>query len=113
VLRSNRRTTPFDSAEADELADDSDGTDLDEQLLRLERQQVLREAFAELPPRCQRLLAMLVADPPVPYHEIAEQLAMPVGSIGPTRARCLDKLRERPVLVAFLTGGPPAGAEGR
>jgi DNA-directed RNA polymerase specialized sigma24 family protein len=36
---------------------------------------------------------MLMADPPVSYAEISDQLGVPVGSIGPTRGRCLDRLR--------------------
>ena len=43
--------------------------------------------------RCQRLLRILMADPPPSYQDVAETLTMPVGSIGPTRARCLDRLR--------------------
>jgi RNA polymerase sigma factor (sigma-70 family) len=102
VLRASRYTTPYDALSAAELADEADGTQVDEELLRLERHQVLREAFAQLEPRCQALLRMLVADPPLPYAEIAGRLDMPVGSIGPTRARCLGKLRECPAMAAFL-----------
>jgi hypothetical protein len=36
---------------------------------------------------------MLMADPPVPYAEISDELGLPVGSIGPTRGRCLARLR--------------------
>jgi hypothetical protein len=39
------------------------------------------------------LLEMLMADPPVPYTEISHELGLPVGSIGPTRGRCLARLR--------------------
>ncbi|QLQ36685.1 RNA polymerase sigma factor [Micromonospora robiginosa] len=74
----------------------------DEELLRAERRQALREAFAHLPPRCQKLLALLTADPPVSYREIAERLNVPVGSIGPTQARCLRRLRDCPTLAPFL-----------
>jgi DNA-directed RNA polymerase specialized sigma24 family protein len=49
--------------------------------------------MAELPPRCQRLLAMLIHDPPYSYAEISAKLGIPVGSIGPQRTRCLDRLR--------------------
>ncbi|MDG4819308.1 MULTISPECIES: sigma-70 family RNA polymerase sigma factor [unclassified Micromonospora] len=74
----------------------------DEELLRAERRQALREGFAQLPPRCQDLLALLTADPPASYREIGERLGMPVGSIGPTQARCLRKLRACPALAPFL-----------
>ena len=46
-----------------------------------------------LPRRWQRLLEMLMADPPASYAEISDQLGLPVGSIGPTRGRCLARLR--------------------
>jgi DNA-directed RNA polymerase specialized sigma24 family protein len=39
------------------------------------------------------MLEMLMADPPVPYTEISDQLGLPIGSIGPTRRRCLSQLR--------------------
>ncbi len=54
----------------------------------------LRQAVESLPPRCRQLIAMLYLQGDVPYLEVAERLRMPVGSIGPTRARCLEKLRK-------------------
>jgi RNA polymerase sigma factor (sigma-70 family) len=54
---------------------------------------VLWSAFDQLNDRCRLLLRMLLADPPPPYLEVSAALGMPVGSIGPTRARCLDRLR--------------------
>jgi RNA polymerase sigma factor (sigma-70 family) len=57
-----------------------------------DRDRRLWRAFAELPQRCRRLLRMLVVSRP-PYAEVAAVLDMPIGSIGPTRARCLDRLR--------------------
>ena len=54
-----------------------------------------------LPPSGQRLIALLLEDPPVPYAEISARLGVPVGSIGPTRRRCLDKLRQHPAIAAF------------
>ncbi len=74
----------------------------DHELLLAERNAVLREAFTRLPPGCQRLLALLMADPPVPYTEISRKLGMPVGSIGPSRRRCLDRLRRDPAVAALL-----------
>jgi RNA polymerase sigma factor (sigma-70 family) len=74
-------------------------------LLIAERHAALREAFADLPPSCQRLIVMLTADPPLPYAEISARLGIPVGSIGPTRARCLDRLRRHPAIVALIDAG--------
>ena len=53
----------------------------------------LRRAVATLPPRQRRLLDLLVASPPVSYEQISAGLGMPLGSIGPTRARALARLR--------------------
>ena len=64
-----------------------------QRLLADERAQVVREAMSRLPRRWQRLLEMLMADPPASYAEISDQLGLPVGSIGPTRGRCLARLR--------------------
>ena len=72
------------------------------ELLRAERHTALREAFNQLPHDSQRLIAMLIQDPPVPYAEIGEKLGIPVGSIGPSRGRCLDKLRRHPALAALI-----------
>ena len=65
----------------------------DAHALASERDEVLWKAFAALPPRCQRLLRVLIADPVLSYQEVAASLQMPIGSIGPTRARCLSQLR--------------------
>lgn len=54
---------------------------------------VLRRSLARISVRCQALLRMLAAGPRPEYAEVSEALEMPVGSIGPTRARCLEKLR--------------------
>jgi RNA polymerase sigma factor (sigma-70 family) len=66
---------------------------IDDRLLADERADAVREALARLPWRHQRLLNLLMADPPASYAEISDQLGRPVGSIGPTRGRCLERLR--------------------
>lgn len=53
----------------------------------------VRRAFRRLPVNCQHLLHLLLVDPPPTYAEIGGALGMPIGSIGPTRARCLNSLR--------------------
>jgi RNA polymerase sigma factor (sigma-70 family) len=67
--------------------------DVDERLLADERAKAVREALSKLPSRSQRLLELLMADPPVSYTEISDQLGLPIGSIGPTRGRCLERLK--------------------
>ena len=71
-------------------------------MLQSERQLALRESFAQLRPRCRVLLSLLFADARPPYQEIGGQLEMKVGSIGPTRERCLAELRRCPALAALI-----------
>jgi RNA polymerase sigma factor (sigma-70 family) len=78
--------TPLDSVALHE-------PEIDERLLAEERAQTVREALSRLPWRWRRLLELLMADPPASYAEISDQLGLPVGSIGPTRGRCLERLR--------------------
>jgi RNA polymerase sigma factor (sigma-70 family) len=67
--------------------------EVDQGLLAAERAEVVRAAMAHLPRRWQRLMELLMADPPVSYAQISDELGLPVGSIGPTRGRCLARLR--------------------
>jgi RNA polymerase sigma factor (sigma-70 family) len=62
-------------------------------LLAAERRQLLREALAELPAGRRELLLLLLGDPPAAYEDISARLGIPIGSIGPTRARALEQLR--------------------
>jgi len=66
---------------------------VDERLLADERAETVRDALSRLPSKWQRLLEMLMADPPMAYADISDELGLPVGSIGPTRGRCLARLR--------------------
>jgi RNA polymerase sigma factor (sigma-70 family) len=75
---------------------------IEQGLLDDELDAALRDAFADLPPRCQDLLSYLVRDPPLTYAEIAARLHMPIGGVGPNRDRCLKKLRHSPALAAFI-----------
>ncbi|HMV47750.1 MAG TPA: sigma-70 family RNA polymerase sigma factor [Blastocatellia bacterium] len=66
----------------------------DDSLLMFEQQHLLRRAIELLPEQCRRLiLRLFYRDESASYAEISLQLGMPVASIGPTRARCLDKLK--------------------
>lgn len=98
VLRSGQRV---DCIELDDLtsgeAPAADASVLEEEELRR-----LADGLALLSPPCRTLLRMLVADPPPSYAEVSEILDMPIGSIGPRRARCLDRLRR---LVDTVAGG--------
>jgi len=85
-----------------ETIPDGQAEAVEQELLAAERHAALREAFTHLPLEGQRLIAILIADPPVPYAEISAKLGIPVGSIGPSRGRCLDKLRRDPAIAALI-----------
>ena len=87
--------------DVESLPDRRAGT-AEQELLTAERHAALREAFTQLPPNGQQLIALLIADPPVPYADISAQLGIPVGSIGPTRSRYLDKMRRHPAISALM-----------
>ncbi|MGV9366545.1 RNA polymerase sigma factor [Amycolatopsis sp. NPDC003731] len=71
------------------------GPAVDAALLLGERDAALWRALDKLSDQCRRLLRVLMATPPPSYAEVADALDIPVGSIGPTRQRCLGRLRER------------------
>ncbi len=104
VIRKAGRQVPTGDEEQFERGSDVDA-EPDLPLLTVERDTELWRAFAMISARCQTLLRLLMADPPAAYHDIAAALEMPIGSIGPTRGRCLGALRER-VLEAGITVGP-------
>lgn len=78
-----------------ELSLDSPADDagVDSRLLRDERADAIRYAFAHLGAECQQLLRLLIAEPALSYDEIAAALGRPRGALGPTRRRCLERLR--------------------
>lgn len=77
--------------------------DFSEGLVQAERHEALLTAFAELSDRDRQLLSMLIEDPPPSYAEISDRLQIPIGSIGPTRSRALDRLRRNPAIAALRT----------
>ena len=102
IQRATRRWQTLGRAlGADHILDQQAG-EAEHELLAAERRAALHEAFTRLPSCCQQLIAALIGDPPVPYAQISAQLGIPVGSIGPTRNRCLDKLRRDPAIAALI-----------
>ena len=87
---------------AEILADDQAGT-VEQDVLVAERHAALYEAFLALPPRDQQLITLLIQDPPVPYAEISARLGIAVGSVGPNRSRCVDRLRRHPAIAALIS----------
>jgi RNA polymerase sigma factor (sigma-70 family) len=90
VIRRTGREQPIDDADMFEAPD---AAALDRHLLDEERDGVLWRAFAGLSDRCKTLLRLLMADQELSYEEVGAALGMPLGAIGPTRMRCLDRLR--------------------
>ena len=90
MLRQRARVQPVD---VDELALQMMSPAADVDVFTSERDRLVWSAFERLSERCQRLLHLAVADKDGGYVEIAALLDMPVGSVGPTRQRCLDNLR--------------------
>jgi RNA polymerase sigma factor (sigma-70 family) len=65
----------------------------DRQVVDAERDRIVSDLIEQLPTRSQLLLRLLSSDSPLSYKEVSEGLSMPIGSIGPTRARALEQLR--------------------
>jgi len=115
AVESGRRTTSIDpqGPALDGVPGDLPGeADVAEDLLRDELRRAVRAGLAELPTQRRRLLEMLMDDPPAPYDEISSTLKIPVGSIGPTRARALRQLRDTRAMRAYTASPDPAGASG-
>jgi RNA polymerase sigma factor (sigma-70 family) len=78
-----------------------DHAEPDRELLAAELRDALHGALAELPDRQRELMRLLVERPDLSYEDVSRQLAMPIGSIGPTRARSLERLRRTGRLQAL------------
>jgi RNA polymerase sigma factor (sigma-70 family) len=110
TLRATRLDEPLDQLVGDRGVADEQTVAVEEEVLIHEQYAAARAALAQMPPQCQMLLTMLLRDPPVPYGEISQALDMPVGSIGPSRGRCLDRLRRSPAFAVLLDSElEPAG----
>lgn len=103
VLRLQGRTRPTDTD--DLVVVEADDDPVDTSVLVEERDQTLWAAFERLGDRCRRLLRVLMADPAPAYEEVSQALDMPIGSIGPTRGRCLSRLRA--LLEPDVSGATP------
>jgi RNA polymerase sigma factor (sigma-70 family) len=99
-LRSAAKTAPTDDMDRLDITP-AVGNPTEEAVLAAEteredaaRAAAMWRAFGRLSGRCRELLRILMASPPPSYAEVAAALGLPLGSIGPTRARCLQRLRE-------------------
>lgn len=97
ALRTVSMTADDDDGAASPALDIADESPLpDEQLATLQTHNQVRNALERMDERCRTLLTLLYhdADEATAYDEVARRLDMPLGSVGPTRARCLGKLRK-------------------
>jgi RNA polymerase sigma factor (sigma-70 family) len=87
-----RRQSSRETSESEDLGDVASAPS--ELIMETEREQLVREAIANLPARCGELVRLLFyEDPPIPYNEIAHRLGLASGSIGFIRGRCLKRLQ--------------------
>ncbi|MEU7873031.1 sigma-70 family RNA polymerase sigma factor [Dactylosporangium sp. NPDC049140] len=92
MLRRRGRESPADLDDHMSVIRSTSGLP-EESVLRAEEERLLWQTIRRLPDRCSRLLRAMGTDPVPTYAELAAALDVPVGSIGPTRARCLGQLR--------------------
>lgn len=101
VLRASRRRGHAGLLSEDQLPPDPDDATIEQEIIAAENSAALRAAFAVLPRRCHELLSLLASDPSG-YAYSSTTLGLPVGSIGSTRARCLDRPRRSSHLTGVL-----------
>jgi RNA polymerase sigma factor (sigma-70 family) len=103
-LSDRRRTVPYDPLDPSWLAPSAEDAEPFAELLRAERHEALLAGLAELPARQRELLLLLLEDPPLSYSQISQRTGTPIGSIGPTRSRALERLRESFAVRDHLAG---------
>lgn len=102
VVQAHKRWVPVDPQLPVQLNERSTSVpDVDESVLRAERNQMIRDGLRELPEKERQLLEMMVEDPAPTYREIAKRLNIAIGSIGPLRARYLAKLRQTRAMRSY------------
>jgi RNA polymerase sigma factor (sigma-70 family) len=95
ILRLAQRQIPMDPTWGVPENDPARSTGVDSGLLANERDDQIRRAFESLPQMCRALLRVLMIDPTPTYAEVSAVLDIPIGSIGPQRSRCLQRLRSK------------------
>jgi RNA polymerase sigma factor (sigma-70 family) len=101
TLRGGNRVRCVESIESEGTPFPEERTSPDDQLLQAEMHRAVQDGLKELTAEQREFLLLVVADPPVPYREISRRLKIPIGSIGPTRARHLRKLSETTAIRCY------------
>jgi RNA polymerase sigma factor (sigma-70 family) len=95
ITVTRRRSYAFIRVKRDDISIEDYLAESDPQVETVEAEFLLERAVSELPERCESLIRLLYFDTTEPtYAEVSQRLGIPVASIGPTRARCLQKLRK-------------------
>lgn len=102
VLSANRRVQQVDP-QVDNRLNKIDQAELDENLISLERRRAVHEGLLDLRSEHRELMLLLFADSKVSYQQLSLRLGIPVGSIGPTRARCLNRLQANTAIRALAS----------
>ncbi len=95
------RCTPTDDDAVWNRPDES-ATEPDAGLIGAERDAEVREVMHRLPPRWRELLELLMQDDAPSYEQVSALMGIPIGSIGPSRSRCLAKLRRHPAIAQLI-----------
>ncbi len=101
----NKKTEGMDDDDLDRASEIPDQQHhlIEEDLLNVERQHLIRRSIELLSEQCRELIGQLFyQETPATYAEISRQLGMPVASIGATRARCLEKLKDELKKIGFF-----------
>ena len=89
VLKRGERDIPSEF----EYDIEDESPSIESMLIEDEESRAVMEAFGELDEECRQLLRLLTVEPALSYEEIAEAVGRPVGSLGPTRGRCIERLK--------------------
>lgn len=93
--RRQRLPVPTEELEVAE----ADSATMDERMVLSDEEAAVAAGLERLSERCQRLLRLLASSEEFSYTQISEIMDIPIGSIGPTRARCLERLARTPEVV--------------
>jgi RNA polymerase sigma factor (sigma-70 family) len=101
VIKRSERSVPSDF----EYDIEDPSPSLESMMIEDEETREVVQALRELGEECQQLLRLLTVEPALSYEEIAEATGRPVGSLGPTRGRCVERLKAAISRIRRKSGG--------
>ena len=102
TIRRRDRAVPTEGTTLDAMVDTRVADRSSASLEAAERSRAVAEAMSSISEQCRRLLALLATDPPIPYAEIAVLTDLTIGGIGPTRRRCIEKIRRHRAIARLI-----------